>query len=335
MRRHLIGLGLAVAMILVMFFAGSWGYVRLLRLPTAAGAPLTALPAHGGSLLSNTSVLTALGAVAVTGLFAGVLVALPRISPLAAGLPGLLAVAWTALYLANVKTAVQLIPLRSQAFGAGWEGLLFNGILGLAGLALLVPMFLPSRWRNPDADADAEVEADVTNAQDYVADLKSTLVTASAISSRRVSTPPLPSRPKPAAGQPGLTGPQPRLTGSQPRITGAQPRLTGGQPLLTGGQPRLTGGQPRLTGGQPRLTGAQSRATGAQSRLTGSQARLTGAQPTSMTGGQHRLTGGQPRLTGAQPTATGAQPSATGTQSSATGAQPSTPKRRSRPPWER
>jgi hypothetical protein len=335
MRRHLIGLGLAVAMILVMFFAGSWGYVRLLRLPTAAGAPLTALPAHGGSLLSNTSVLTALGAVAVTGLFAGVLVALPRISPLAAGLPGLLTVAWTVLYLANVKTAVQLIPLRSQAFGAGWEGLLFNGILGLAGLALLVPMFLPSRWRNPYADADAEVEADVTNAQDYVADLKSTLVTASAISSRRVSTPPLPSRPKPAAGQPGLTGPQPRLTGSQPRITGAQPRLTGGQPLLTGGQPsvtggqpRLTGGQPRLTGGQPRLTGAQSRATGAQSRLTGSQARLTGAQPTSMTGGQHRLTGGQPRLTGAQPTATGAQPSATGTQ-------PSTPKRRSRPPWER
>jgi hypothetical protein len=311
MRRHLIGLGLAVAMILVMFFAGSWGYVRLLRLPSAVGAPLAALPAHGGSLLSSTNVLSALGALAVTGLFAGILVGVPRISPLAAGLPGLLAVAWTGLYLASVRTAVQLIPLRSRAFGAGWEGLLFDGILGLAGLGLLVPMFLPSRWRNPNAGADAQVDADVTDAQDYVADLKSSLVSASAASSRRVTAPPLPSRPKPPAGQPGLTGPQPRLTGPQPRLTGGQPRLTGGQPRLTGGQPSVTGGQPRLTGGQPRLTGGQPSVTGAQPRLTG---------------GQPRLTGGQPRLTGSQPSATGAQPSV-----------PGTPERRSgsRPPWER
>jgi hypothetical protein len=297
MRRHLIGLGLAVAMILVMFFAGSWGYVRLLRLPSTVGAPLTALPAHGSSLLSNTNVLSALGALAVTGLFAGILVAVPRISPLAAGLPGLLAVAWTGLYLASVRTAVQLIPLRSRAFGAGWEGLLFDGILGLAGLALLVPMFLPSRWRDPNAGAGAQVDADVTDAQDYVADLKSSLVSASAAPSRRVTAPPLPSRPKPPAGQPGLTGPQPRLTGGQPRLTGGQPRVTGSQPRLTGGQPRLTGGQPRVTGAQPRLSG-----------------------------GQPRLTGGQPRLSGSQPSATGSQPSV-----------PGTPERRSesRPPWER
>jgi hypothetical protein len=243
LNRHLIGLGLAVVMILVMFFAGSWGYVRLLRLPSASGAPLSALPADGGSLLSNANVLTALGALAATGLCAGILIAVPRISPLAAGLPGLLVVAWTGLYLASVKSAVQLIPLRSRAFGAGWEGLLFNGILGLAGLALLVPLFLPSRWRNPAPDADAKAAADVTDAQDYVADLKSTLVPDSPSSSPGAAAPPLPKRPTGS----GLTGPVPRVTGAQPRVTGAQPGLTGGQPRLTGGQPRLTGGQPRLS----------------------------------------------------------------------------------------
>jgi hypothetical protein len=222
--RHLIGLGLAVAMILVMFFAGSWGYVRLLRLPSAVGAPLSALPAGGGSLLSSTNVLTALGALAATGLFAGVLIAVRRISPLAAGLPGLLAVAWTGLYLASVKTAVELIPLRSHAFGAGWEGLLFNGIVGLAGLALVVPLFLPSRWRNPHADAAAKEAADISDAQDYVADLKATLAasSASSASSPEVAAPPLPKRP---AGS-GLTGPIPRITGSRPRATGAQRRLS-------------------------------------------------------------------------------------------------------------
>jgi len=160
--RHVIGIGLAVVMILAMFFVSAWGYRRLLALPASA-----ALPAHGGSLLSHHGVLAAVAAVAATGLAAGVLVAWPRISPLAAGLPGLLLIAWTVLYVVSVRRAVELIPLRSYSFGFGWEGMLFNGVLGGAGLAMIVPMFVPARWRRPVPAADSEM----SEASEFVADL--------------------------------------------------------------------------------------------------------------------------------------------------------------------
>ena len=114
--RHRIGIVLAIVMAGVLFFAGSWGYLRLLRLPAPA-APLSGLPAGGGSLLSFHGALAALAAVAATGMLAGILIAAPRISPLAAGLPGLLLIGWTALYLASVRHAVELIPLKSSPPG--------------------------------------------------------------------------------------------------------------------------------------------------------------------------------------------------------------------------
>jgi len=100
--RHRIGIVLAVVMIGVLFFPGAWGYLRLLRLPAPVGQ-LSQLPAGGGSLISDHNVLIALAAITGTGLLAGVLIAVPRISPLAAGLPGLLLLGWTALYLVNVR----------------------------------------------------------------------------------------------------------------------------------------------------------------------------------------------------------------------------------------
>lgn len=144
--RHLIGVVLAVVMAGALFFLGAWGYLRLLRLP-ALGGHLSQLPGGGGSLIYDHSVLYALAAIAGTGLLAGILIALPRISPLAAGLPGLLLLGWTGLYLVSVHRAVSLIPLRSQSFGAGFEAMLFNGILGTVGMAMIIPMFVPSRWR--------------------------------------------------------------------------------------------------------------------------------------------------------------------------------------------
>lgn len=144
--RHRIGIVLAVIMTGVLFFPGAWGYLRLLRLPAPADQ-LSDLPARGGSLISEHHVLLAVAAVAGTALLAGILVAAPRISPLAAGLPGLLLLGWTGLYLANVRQGVDLIPLRSDPFGAGFEAMLFNGVLGAAGLAMIVPMFIPARWR--------------------------------------------------------------------------------------------------------------------------------------------------------------------------------------------
>jgi hypothetical protein len=133
-----------------MFFAGGWGYQHLLKLPVPSGQT-AALPAGGGSLLGNSSAVLALAALVATALLAGLLVIAGRISPLAAGLPGVLFLAWTGLYLVNVRGAAHFIPLRAHSFGAGWEALLFNGVLAAAGAVMVLPMFVPSRWREPKA----------------------------------------------------------------------------------------------------------------------------------------------------------------------------------------
>lgn len=163
--RHLYGMAMAVVLAAAIFFGGAWGYLRLLRLPAVPGQ-LSALPANGGSLLSKDSVLTAIAAVAATGLLAGILAIVPKISPLAAGLPGLALIAWTGLYLGSVHRAVQLIPLRTHAFGAGFEALGMNGVLGAAGLVLAVPLFVPSRWRSPVVEDEPD-----STAPDYMSSL--------------------------------------------------------------------------------------------------------------------------------------------------------------------
>ena len=140
--RHLIGIILAVVMVAVLFFAGAWGYLRL----TALTVPVSQLPAGGGSVLSDHRMLASLVAVAATGLLAGLLIAAPRISPLAAGLPGLLLLGWTALYLVSVRRAVHLIPLKSHVVRGRFRGhALSRDPRG--SLAMIIPMFVPSRWR--------------------------------------------------------------------------------------------------------------------------------------------------------------------------------------------
>jgi len=142
--RHLVGVVLAIAMAAVVFFAASWAYLKLLIGPAGAGT----LPAGGGSLLHNHTVLEAFGVLLGVGLAAGLLIAVPRISPLAAGLPGLVLLAWTGLYLFSVRRAVHYIPLTTRAYGAGFEAMLFDGVLALAGAALIIPLFIPSRWQS-------------------------------------------------------------------------------------------------------------------------------------------------------------------------------------------
>jgi hypothetical protein len=146
--RHVIGFVLAVGLAAAVFFAAGWGYLRLLRIPVVNGGAAT-LPAQGGGLLHSTSVLEAVAALAGTGLLAGIFIAVRQISPLAAGLPGLALIAWTVVYGFSVRRAVHYIPLRGDTFGTGFEAMLMNGVLAAAGLALIVPLFIPSRWR-PD-----------------------------------------------------------------------------------------------------------------------------------------------------------------------------------------
>ena len=142
--RHLVGLVLAIVLAAAVFFAASWGYLKLLIGPALPGT----LPGGGGSLLHNHAVLEGFGALLGVGLVAGLLIAVPRISALAAGLPGLALLAWTGLYLFSVRHAVQYIPLKTRPYGRGFEAMLFDGVLALAGLAMIIPLFIPSRWRS-------------------------------------------------------------------------------------------------------------------------------------------------------------------------------------------
>ena len=144
--RHVAGIGLAVVLAGAVFFGAGWGYARLLR--AGLGNPNTSqLPAAGTNLLHDTTVLYGVAALAGTALLAGIFAAAPRISPLAAGLPGLALAGWSVWYGLSMRLAVQHIPLRADAYGAGFTALLENGLLAAAGLALVVPLFVPSRWR--------------------------------------------------------------------------------------------------------------------------------------------------------------------------------------------
>ena len=124
--RHFIGIALAIVMAVVLFLAGTWGSLQLLR------TSLSPMTAGSSSLLSDHRTLAALIAVAGTGMLAGILVAAPRISPLAAGLPGLLLLGLTALYVVSTRHAIGLIPLKSHPYGTGFEAMLRTGILGAA-----------------------------------------------------------------------------------------------------------------------------------------------------------------------------------------------------------
>jgi hypothetical protein len=156
--RHFSGFVLAIVAALAIFFGGGWGYLRLLQVPTAHES-LAALPGGGGSLLHDHKVLYAMAALAGVGLLIGLLMAVPWVSPLATGLPGLALLALTGLYLTRVHRAVQLIPLRTRPYGLGFEALLFNGLLALVGLAMIVPLFVPSRWRRRVAVAEQVLPA--------------------------------------------------------------------------------------------------------------------------------------------------------------------------------
>ena len=162
--RHLYGFALAVLLAAAVFFGAAWGYMvfnRAIEASVAASSIRPAadgggLPAAGGSLFPDIHLAVGGGAMLAVGLAVGLLMVIPWVSPLAAGLPGLVLVAWTVLYVSSVREAVRLIPLKSQDFGAGFESLLFSGLLGMAGVAMIIPLFIPSRWRRPSrAPGDA------------------------------------------------------------------------------------------------------------------------------------------------------------------------------------
>jgi hypothetical protein len=140
--RHLFGVVLALVMAAVLFAGAGWGVAKVAFLH-ASGSSLTS--AHG---------VIALAALVGVGLLLGILLAVPGISPLATGLPGLLLLGWTALLVVSARRAEQLIPLHGHSFAAGFGSMLASGVLALAGAVMIVPLFVPSRWRRRYAEDD-------------------------------------------------------------------------------------------------------------------------------------------------------------------------------------
>jgi hypothetical protein len=155
--RHLIGIGLAVVLSAAIFFGGGWAYNRLLTRDLGSAS---SLPAGSGNFMSNSVVTTGLAAMAGVALLIGLALLIRWVSPLATGLPALVLLAWTALYVASPTRAVRYIPLKAHNVGLGFEGLGPTGILAAAGVVLVMPLFFPSRWRRPAVhDAGGEDDA--------------------------------------------------------------------------------------------------------------------------------------------------------------------------------
>ncbi len=146
--RHLVGIILAIALAAALFLAAGWGIAHLY---------VTVTPAR--ALVSITGLL-ALSALLATGLFLGILLAVRAISPLATGLPGLGLLAWTALLVVSPHRALGWVPLTGHAFGFGFRLALASGALAALGAAMIVPLFIPSRWHGSYPEADDDEGAD-------------------------------------------------------------------------------------------------------------------------------------------------------------------------------
>ena len=131
--RHLIGILLAIILSAALYAAG-WGVIRV-----------TALATHGRVMTGPTG-MAALGALAGTGLLLGIFLAVRAVSPLATGLPGIGLLAWSATLAVQAHRALHWVPLQQTAYGAGFRALLVSGLLALLGAAMIVPLFMPSRW---------------------------------------------------------------------------------------------------------------------------------------------------------------------------------------------
>ena len=106
----------------------------------------------------------ALGTMAAVGLVLGLVIA-GRVSPLATFVPSMALLAWTVVYALDMNRAVSLIPdeptmhaLVVEA-GHGMQALLTTGVFAMLGVALFLPVLMPSRWagrRREDEEYEEE-----------------------------------------------------------------------------------------------------------------------------------------------------------------------------------
>ena len=148
--RHFFGLLLGVVVAAALLLGGGWASQEAVQ-----GAARSIDPA------TDTRMLIALGVMGVVGLLLG-LVLVGRVSPLAGFIPSLTLLAWTVVYALDVSRAASLVPTGPSVqvellqAGRGMLTLLSTGVYGLLGIALFLPVLMPSRWAGQERDEDQE-----------------------------------------------------------------------------------------------------------------------------------------------------------------------------------
>ncbi|TMR14709.1 hypothetical protein ETD86_28470 [Nonomuraea turkmeniaca] len=148
--RHFAGLLIGLVVVAAVVAGGGWAVQQ------AVGSAASAPP-------NSQQMWIALGAMAAVGLILGLVVA-GRVSPLAAFVPSMVLLAWTVIYALDVNRALSLIPsepsvnqiIRDAGFGA--KTMLTTGVFALLGVALFIPVLMPSRWSRQRDDMDEEYE---------------------------------------------------------------------------------------------------------------------------------------------------------------------------------
>ncbi|GAB3147362.1 hypothetical protein [Microbispora hainanensis] len=148
--RHFFGLLLGVVVAAALLLGGGWASQELVR-----GAAQIVDPAK------DTRMLIAIGVMALVGLLLG-LVLVGRVSPLATFIPSMALLAWTVVYVLDVSRAASLVPTGPSVqaellqAGRGTLMLLSSGVYALLGVALFLPVLMPSRWARPEQEEEEE-----------------------------------------------------------------------------------------------------------------------------------------------------------------------------------
>ncbi len=151
--RHVIGFLLGILVTAALLFGTGWA---------TQGAVLGA--ANLIAPVNQSQVLVALGAIAAAGLVLG-LVLVARLSPLTVFVPSIVLLAWTVVYVLDVGRAMNLAPVAENLqqdlvrAGRGMQTLLASGIYLMMGIALFIPVLMPSRWAGPERD-DSDFDDD-------------------------------------------------------------------------------------------------------------------------------------------------------------------------------
>lgn len=148
--RHLGGLLIGLVVTAAVLGGGGWAVQQ-------------AVVSSQSALQGSQSLWIALGSMAAVGLVVGLVVA-GRVSPVATFIPSMVLLAWTVVYALDTNRALTMLPdgpsvhqiVREAVTGS--KTMLTTGVFALLGVALFIPVLMPSRWSRPYDDDDEEYE---------------------------------------------------------------------------------------------------------------------------------------------------------------------------------